>query len=928
MPASASAADLQSPTGPVVDRDAFSTTTREGDAFRTRTFPEAVNFQDDDGKWKPIDRTLVRESDGSVHPAAVEGDVAIPSSISRPVVIAHDGRKLSFDLRGASGGRDLSAAKATFDDALSGVDVAYKVRSSGLKETLTLASRDAQRRFTYDVVGDADLTAKIGADGQLVFTDEQGEEKFRVAAPLAWDSAEPKAFANALELSVKRVAAGRWTLTLSADDAWLDDPDRNYPVTLDPDYYWIGESGALRFHGANQDCYVASNDQANYSFCAANQIQVGYYNRSFKGIFKFDVAQAIPSYATATKAEFLLWQPQSTPKNPAGMRLRTITRDWNDTATWNKANSNTAWTTGGGDVSTDANLTGAVTTVGAQNYWYYWQAPLAAVNGWIKGTLPNYGLQLATEPGSPPTTAYGFTSTDGDQAYWPALDVTWIPDTVAPDPVAALRLADFDGSTATFAWDPPTDPKLSDGTDGSGVAQTSAVVKVNGTARPAVVVDDTALEVTAVSAGNQVVLDLTVKDRAGNQRTSSVTVASLATLVEDPDVDEAAAEAHAAEFGTSMATSRAWMAAQNGVLTAQGGAIVDSIRNAAGTGGYGGAYFNNATRQFVVRLTSSANRPAVNNVLASLPASAATQVETAPFTAEHLGDVQARFEDQVVDLLGAGKVEVSGSERSGRLDVRISDAATSAERTRIQTTSTEDVPATFTVVPAVELASQPQACKWPYCDQPVRGGVRIDPSSLTDSRWCTLGLIGKRTDGARVGVTAGHCVKDIGGAWSSFGTGLNVFEVSKVGTWVYDGRGDWGILPLVDGLTKRSQVFVTKSKTSGPQTTRNPVYRINRASENVEDNYVCLAGATSGTRCGRVTDRRTTVKFDNGTVVRGLASTNFCGTGGDSGGSVFKGHIAYGIWSGGQKRNNGSCKRGFYTGAVTIQKAAEIKFEP
>lgn len=169
---SAFADDTAAALGAVVDRDEFSTTVKSGEAFKTRTYPAPVNFQEDDGSWKAIDRALQVEGDGTVHPIAVDGDAAIPASLGRPVVLEHDGRTLSFRLVGADGDadREVAGTKASFDDVLSGVDVSYKARANGLKEIITLASRASRRTFSFDVAADADLTAKI-VDGDLVFTD-------------------------------------------------------------------------------------------------------------------------------------------------------------------------------------------------------------------------------------------------------------------------------------------------------------------------------------------------------------------------------------------------------------------------------------------------------------------------------------------------------------------------------------------------------------------------------------------------------------------------------------------------------------------------------------------------------------------------------------------------------------------------------------
>ncbi|MDQ8046909.1 MAG: Ig-like domain repeat protein, partial [Patulibacter sp.] len=457
FPAAALADDVASaPAGSIVSRDDFSITTKQGGAFHTRTFPEPVNFQNADGSWDPINRTLVSDGDGAVHPKDVDGDAAIPVSLDDPLRLEHDGRHLSFRLLGADGERSTAGSVASFDDAIPHADVKYRSLSDGLKESVVLDSPAARRVYSYAVTGGDDLEAKVEADGQVVFADSNGDQKFRVSAPLAWDSAADKAYSNALTLSVTKESAGHWTLTMRPDSAWLDDPARVYPVTLDPDFYWLNDgTGAERFHGANQDCYLSGGVQAAITYGAATTLAIGYYNRPYRANLRFDLAAAIPAYANITNAQLAMFLPGNTTHSAINSRVHTITSDWDNTATWNNRKTNTPWSTsgGGGDVSSAANLTGTVNpSVGNANYWYYWNTPLATVNGWIKGTLPNYGIQVSADSEVAATNAYSFVSTDGNQASWPALDVTWVPDTTPPSGLDTDGLGGGDQDTVSGSY--------------------------------------------------------------------------------------------------------------------------------------------------------------------------------------------------------------------------------------------------------------------------------------------------------------------------------------------------------------------------------------------------------------------------------------------------------------------------------------------
>ncbi|MEU9441617.1 S1 family peptidase [Streptomyces sp. NPDC048304] len=65
-------------------------------------------------------------------------------------------------------------------------------------------------------------------------------------------------------------------------------------------------------------------------------------------------------------------------------------------------------------------------------------------------------------------------------------------------------------------------------------------------------------------------------------------------------------------------------------------------------------------------------------------------------------------------------------------------------------------------------------------------------------------------------------------------------------------------------------------------------------------------GSTTGTHSGRVTALNATVNYGNGDVVYGLIQTTVCAEGGDSGGPLYAGSVAYGLTSGG----SGDCTSG------------------
>lgn len=86
-----------------------------------------------------------------------EGELQIPSSLVSPVVLERDGSRFEVRLIGGTGSRTVSGEKATFADALPGVDAVYAARTDGVKETLQLktAAAAARTELRYSIHADA-----------------------------------------------------------------------------------------------------------------------------------------------------------------------------------------------------------------------------------------------------------------------------------------------------------------------------------------------------------------------------------------------------------------------------------------------------------------------------------------------------------------------------------------------------------------------------------------------------------------------------------------------------------------------------------------------------------------------------------------------------------------------------------------------------
>ncbi len=190
----------------------------------------------------------------------------------------------------------------------------------------------------------------------------------------------------------------------------------------------------------------------------------------------------------------------------------------------------------------------------------------------------------------------------------------------------------------------------------------------------------------------------------------------------------------------------------------------------------------------------------------------------------------------------------------------------------------------------------PEACSFPYCDPPLRAGVRVGAVG------CTLGFLGRsQSDGKLYAFTAGHCLDGAASTtyWTQFANG-DRHNIGPRHNYVLGADGDAGIIRVTNeaGWNARAWVYVQASTGNDgvAGTGYDPDYPILADGASSLNMRVCKSGVSSDrTSCGRVKELGVTVTYTSGQTIRGLARTSYCSLGGDSGGPVYAGNTAYGI---------------------------------
>jgi RHS repeat-associated protein len=384
----ATAAESTSPElGPLTSdgREILNLRTRTSQTFRTEEGllksilrPHSVHFRGEDGRWQPIDNTLRRTPTGSFTNTANAYRVELPGQLGQPVEVRHDDAWVQYALIGASASSSPSVegATATYREALPETSLSYTAHFDSVREDIILHSDAAPTSFAFSVVTSAGLQPRLLRDGAVVLADEGGRTRFRFGAPFMRDRSGE--ISTDLTVRVLPSASG-FVLTLTPDPRWLADPERAYPVTIDPDLL-TGTSA----------CHITSGAAQNQSFCGTT-FDVGYDGSKIsRGLLYFDLGGNDSSWELLF-AELKLGLQSASGQSAASVSAHALTRDWYWPTTWIDAQSGVPWTTPGGDYEPAPADTNESVGPGPGTYsWYVTEQ----AERWVYGQSPNFGFLI------------------------------------------------------------------------------------------------------------------------------------------------------------------------------------------------------------------------------------------------------------------------------------------------------------------------------------------------------------------------------------------------------------------------------------------------------------------------------------------------------------------------------------------------------
>lgn len=367
------------------ERTATSTTLQLPDGSReARIYGTPINYLDAQGNWKPIEEGLEEADDGTVVNGRNEFALSLPEELDEdPVEFATGGLWLKSQYVGPeTEAVNLDDSVATYEAADGGVGFGFRGLATGVKEDITIDDRSQPNRYAFVLRAASGLKPHVDPEGSIEFQRAGGATVFSLPAPVMFDSAPSPVESHDVSYQLEPTdKAGEWRLVVAVDRGWLDDPDRVWPVVIDPTFTVSSPKldctiGAVKSElQAGQPGWHSCGASGTPNLVAESFPQKNEAGDRWSRILLRFATEAIPATATVTSATFGIHGIDPV-EHTAGIELRQVTKPWTEAANWLQFNGPAnLWTAAGGDYS--QSLGELLTSVrGADAGW--WTFPLKA----------------------------------------------------------------------------------------------------------------------------------------------------------------------------------------------------------------------------------------------------------------------------------------------------------------------------------------------------------------------------------------------------------------------------------------------------------------------------------------------------------------------------------------------------------------------
>jgi RHS repeat-associated protein len=378
-------------------RTATSDTFRLPDGSReARIYEMPINYEDRKGEWEPIEEGLEPAAHGSLTNGANSFDLSLPAQLgSSPVRLTSEGEWVSDRLLAKpSEAAEVEGSTAVYEAASPGTTFELSSIATGVKETIEIQKLAQAGAFHYELDASQGVTPSLEEDGSVVFRQRNGSEVARLPAPTISDSS-PGAIPDAADVGygLRSLPNGNWELVVEPDQTWLESPERDWPVTIDPTIftgqsagcalvYWETPEGNFTF-----SCYEWGAEHGSVWFYREGATQ--YRSREVMAL----PLTGVPADSAIRSASLNLYRTEHAGWSlPTAVQVRPITTAWPaGEASWLHP-----WKTPGGDFSAEGSEV-LSSTMGTGAGWWTFGGLGQIAQRWLSGKQAKDGLLIKVD---------------------------------------------------------------------------------------------------------------------------------------------------------------------------------------------------------------------------------------------------------------------------------------------------------------------------------------------------------------------------------------------------------------------------------------------------------------------------------------------------------------------------------------------------
>lgn len=346
--------------------------------LETRIYGTPVNYEDAEGEWQPIEEGLEEEAGGEIVNGANSVEVSLPSELQEGLARVTIGdqwigsRLLATETEPA----EVSEGAAVYESPEADTSFEYTTLPEGVKEEIELEGPASPSSFRYELTASSGLHAEMTEDGSVVFRDEHGEVVATLPAPTVADAESVAPTSEHVSYQLSRREDGAWVLTVAVDPEWLEAPQREFPVRIDP---------TITKEKSDLDCTIGGKTgQEGWIDCASwgrQNLLAGYnaeWNQAednwYRSLMYLQTSELIHG-ADIVSASLELHASEAA-QNTSGIAVHRVLKPWTWQANWKRYTSGHNWEAEGGDYAPEA--LGQVTTHDRGGGAGWWSVPIQA----------------------------------------------------------------------------------------------------------------------------------------------------------------------------------------------------------------------------------------------------------------------------------------------------------------------------------------------------------------------------------------------------------------------------------------------------------------------------------------------------------------------------------------------------------------------